>query len=279
MKRKIYFNIATLSAVVAIVVTTFLLFAFYNFHVKNETRALRDYGNIMSDILDPLDDITADSLKRNTNPNIRLTIIDLDGNVLFDNMVDSQTMENHLDRAEVRDALEFGEGEAVRNSTTLDESTYYYAVLLSNNSILRISRQGATIFSHFTNILPFIFLIVFLILLLSLFTSSILTKKILKPVENVVENMERFVDNKEADEFIIYEEIMPFINKVKNQERQIKYNIKTLEEKAVLMDVITSNMEEGLILIDENKKYYPLMIVVLNFSKEMKVHNTMVTIL
>lgn len=254
MKRKIYFNIATLSAVVAIVVTTFLLFAFYNFHVKNETRALRDYGNIMSDILDPLDDITADSLKRNTNPNIRLTIIDLDGNVLFDNMVDSQTMENHLDRAEVRDALEFGEGEAVRNSTTLDESTYYYAVLLSNNSILRISRQGATIFSHFTNILPFIFLIVFLILLLSLFTSSILTKKILKPVENVVENMERFVDNKEADEFIIYEEIMPFINKVKNQERQIKYNIKTLEEKAVLMDVITSNMEEGLILIDENKK-------------------------
>lgn len=254
MKRKIYLNIATLSAVVAIVVTAFLLLAFYNFHVKNETRALRDYGNIMSDILDPLDDITADSLKENTDPNIRLTIIDLDGNVLFDNMADSQTMENHLDRSEVKDALEYGEGEAVRNSATLDENTYYYAVLLSNNSILRISRQGTTIFSQFTNILPFIFVIIFIILLLSLFTSSILTKKILEPVGNVVKNMERLVDNKESDEIIIYEEIMPFVNKVKNQERQIKYNIKTLEEKAVLMDVITSSMEEGLILIDENKK-------------------------
>lgn len=254
MKRKIFLNIATLSAVVAIVVTAFLLLAFYNFHVKNETRALRDYGNIMSDILDPLDDITADSLKRNTDPNIRLTIIDLDGNILFDNMADSQTMENHLDRSEVKDALEYGEGEAVRNSATLDENTYYYAVLLSNNSILRISRQGTTIFSQFTNILPFIFVIIFIILLLSLFTSSILTKKILEPVGNVVKNMERLVDNKESDEIIIYEEIMPFVNKVKNQERQIKYNIKTLEEKAVLMDVITSSMEEGLILIDENKK-------------------------
>ncbi|MCK9445201.1 MAG: ATP-binding protein [Tissierellaceae bacterium] len=254
MKRKIYFNIATLSALVAILVTGFLLLTFYNFHVKNEIRALKDYGKIMSDILDPLDDITADSLRGNTDPNIRLTIIDLDGNVLFDNMANPQTMENHLDREEVKDALKFGEGEAVRNSATLDKNTYYYAVLLSNNSILRISRQGATIFSHFKNVLPFIFLIVFLILLLSLFTSSILTKKILEPVENVVKNMEEIIDNRALNEFIVYDEIMPFIKKVENQKNQIKYNIKTLEEKAALMDVITSSMKEGFILIDENKK-------------------------
>ncbi len=254
MKRKIYLNIATLSALVALVVTAFLLFAFYDFHVKSEIKALKDYGNIMSNILSPLDDITVDSLMKNADPNIRLTIIDLDGNVLFDNMADPQSMENHLDREEVKDALEFGEGEAIRNSTTLDEDTYYYAVLLSNDSILRISRQGATIFSHFTNILPFVFLIIFLILLLSFFTSSILTRKILEPVENVVENMERLAGNKELDEFIIYDEIMPFIKKVETQEKQIMHTIKSLEEKAALMDVITSSMEEGLIFIDKNKK-------------------------
>lgn len=254
MKRKIYFNIATLSALVAIVVTVFLLLTFYNFHVKTEIKSLKDYGNIMADILSPLDDITVDSLKKNTDPNIRITIIDLNGNVLFDNMADSQSMENHLDRPEVKDALEFGEGESIRNSTTLYKNTYYYAILLANNSILRISRQGANIFSHFTNILPLIFLIVFLILLLSFFTSSILTKKILEPVENVVKNMEELVNNRELDDFIIYDEIMPFIKKVENQERQLKYNIKTLEEKAALIDVITSSMKEGLILIDKNKK-------------------------
>src|SRR5699024_2550775 len=179
------------------------LITFYKFHVKSEIKALKDYGNIMSDVLSPLDDITVDSLRKNTNPNIRLTIINLDGNVLFDNMADSETMENHLNRIEVKNALEFGEGESVRNSTTLDKTTYYYAILLPNNSILRISRQGENIFSHFANILPFIFLIVFLILLLSFFTSSIISKKIIEPVQNVVKNMEILVDNNDLDKFVI----------------------------------------------------------------------------
>lgn len=254
MKRKIYLNIATLSTLVTILVTAFLLIAFYDFQVKSEIQSLKDYGNIMSNILSPLDDITIDSFNKDIDPNIRLTIIALDGNVLFDNMVDPQNMENHLDRPEVESALKFGEGESIRNSNTLGEDTYYYAILLSNNSILRISRQGANIFSHFTNILPLIFIIVFLILLLSFFTSSILTKKILKPVENMVKNIEELTDSRDLSKFIIYDEIMPLIKKVENQEKEIKYNIKTLEEKAALMDVINSSMEEGLILIDKNKK-------------------------
>lgn len=254
MKRKIYFNIAALSTLVALVVTAFLLIAFYNFHVTSEIKALKDYGNIMSDIVSPLEDITGDSLLKNPNPDIRLTIIDKNGNVLFDNMADPQTMENHLDRLEVKNALEFGEGEAVRNSETLDENTYYYAVLLSNNSILRISRQGTNIFSQFSDILPIIFAIVLVILVLSFFTSSILTKKIIKPVDNVVKNMGELAAITKSDEFVVYEEIMPFIKKVETQEEQIRQNIKSLEEKAALMDVITSSMEEGLILIDKNKK-------------------------
>lgn len=254
MKRKIYFNIASLSILVALVVTIFMLFTFYNFHVENEIKSLRDYGNIMSELLDPLEEIRGNDLNGNMDPNIRLTIIDLEGNVLFDNIGNPKAMENHLDRIEVKEAMEFGQGEAVRNSATLDKNTYYYATLLSNNSILRISRQGTTILSHFKKILPFIFIIIFIILFLSLITSYILTKNIINPVENVVRNMERLLENKELEDIIVYEEIMPFINKVKNQEKEIKYNIKSLEEKAILMDAITSNMEEGIILIDESKK-------------------------
>lgn len=254
MKRKIYLNLAALSTLVAILVTVVLLFTFYNFHVENEIKALKDYGNIMSDILDPLDDITIDSLEKTSNPDIRITIIDLDGSVLFDNLAESQTMENHMDRQEIQNALNFGEGEAIRNSITLDKDTYYYATLLSNDSILRISRQGDNIYSHFTNILPAIFLIVLLILLLSFFASSILTKKIIEPVEDIVKNIDKSSDFKEVDESIIYDEIMPFIKKVEKQEEEIKYNIKNLEEKVALMDVITSNMEEGFILISKDKK-------------------------
>lgn len=254
MKRKIYLNIAALSALVAVLVTAFLLVVFYDFHVDNEIKALKDYGNIMSDILSPVDDMNIDYSDQSIDSNIRLTIIDLDGDVLFDNIADSENMENHLDRSEVKDALEFGEGEAVRKSTTLNKDTYYYATLLSNENILRISRQGDTILSHFTNILPFIFIIIFLILLLSFFTSSILTKNIIEPVEDIVKNIEKHIDNRKSEDFIIYDEIMPFIKKVENQAKQIEDNTKTLEEKAAVMNVITSSMEEGLILLDENKR-------------------------
>jgi two-component system phosphate regulon sensor histidine kinase PhoR len=70
----------------------------------------------------------------------------------------------------------------------------------------------------------------------------------------MVENIEKSTDHRDLSKFIIYDEIMPLIKKVENQEKQIKYNIKSLEEKAALMDVINSSMEEGLILIDKNKK-------------------------
>lgn len=254
MKRKIYLNIAILAALVTFLVAGFLLATFYNFHIDNEIKALKDYGHIISEIIDPLGNIRAENLEKNIDPDIRITMIDLDGNVLFDNIAKTQKMENHLDRPEVKDALEDGEGEAVRNSTTLGRETYYYASLLSNNSIFRISRQSESIYSHFSNMLPFIFLIIFLIILLSFFTSSLLTKKILEPVENAVKNIEGLTGKEELEDLPVYDELLPFMKKVKRQEIEIKDKMEILEERAALMDVISSSMEEGLILLDKDKK-------------------------
>lgn len=254
MKKRIYLNIVTIATLVAILVTSLLLVTFYNFHKKNEIRALKDYGDIMSDLLMPLNEFSIDTLEKNINPNIRLTLIDLDGVVRLDNMADSETMENHLNRPEVKDAIAYGEGEAIRRSSTLNEDTYYYARLLSDDFVLRISRHSSNIFSQFKDILPIVFLMVFIILLLSFFASSILTKKILKPLDKVVKNIEAFKEVSTLDEELIYDEIMPFIKKVENQKEEIRYNLESLEEKAALMEVVTSSMEEGLIFIDKNKK-------------------------
>ncbi len=66
-------------------------------------------------------------------------------------------MENHLNRIEIKTALKDGSGESIRYSTTLDKDTYYYAILLSNNWVLRVSRQTDNIFIRFYEILPSIF--------------------------------------------------------------------------------------------------------------------------
>ena len=77
----------------------------------------------------------------------RITWIDVDGTVLFDTRVDQTAMENHADREEIREAMEYGSGSAVRNSSTMTEQTFYEAQRLSDGTVLRISTNQASAWS------------------------------------------------------------------------------------------------------------------------------------
>jgi two-component system phosphate regulon sensor histidine kinase PhoR len=59
---------------------------------------------------------------------LRFTIIDSDGRVLADSEVDPATMENHLARPEVQQALAQGTGSNIRRSATTGINTLYVAV-------------------------------------------------------------------------------------------------------------------------------------------------------
>ena len=69
----------------------------------------------------------------------RITWIDADGTVLFDNAVNANEMENHLEREEIKEALADGYGESVRYSNTLSDKQLYSAIRLSDGSVLRLS--------------------------------------------------------------------------------------------------------------------------------------------
>ena len=58
----------------------------------------------------------------------RVTLISTDGQVFADSQSDSQTMENHANRPEVREALAKGSGRAIRHSVTLNRDLLYYAI-------------------------------------------------------------------------------------------------------------------------------------------------------
>ena len=67
--------------------------------------------------------------------NQRITLISPSGEVLYDNHADNQTMENHLDRPEVEQAVKYGTGSDNRVSSTIDETSYYYAVKLEDGNV------------------------------------------------------------------------------------------------------------------------------------------------
>ena len=75
----------------------------------------------------------------------RLTWVDTDGTVLYDSVADPATMENHGDRAEIRQAMEEGSGQGKHLSNTLLQKNLYYAARLSDGTVLRISCVETTV--------------------------------------------------------------------------------------------------------------------------------------
>ena len=128
-------------SLVAIAVTMVLsTFIFYEVYKAEIIRDLKGYAEVFKNTGDFDADDTGVYASVDTN-DLRLTLIAPDGSVLYDNQADETSMQNHLDRPEIAEAFENGDGQVIRKSETLNKSTYYYAILLKSGRVLRIARD------------------------------------------------------------------------------------------------------------------------------------------
>ncbi len=124
-------------------------------------------------------------LKDLGNLNCRITWIGADGNVLYDSMSYAEEMENHLEREEVREAMEKGYGTAARSSFTLAERYLYSAKRLEDGTVLRLSAAQDSLPALFFGMLRPLCLIFAAAVCLSFFLASRLAKKIVKPLNEL----------------------------------------------------------------------------------------------
>lgn len=155
---------------------------------------------------------------------LRITMIKKDGKVFYDSFADIKKMENHANRQEVRQALKHGNGKAIRTSDTLDKNTFYYAVRLDDGNILRVAKESRSIWSVFIKVTPAILILIFVILAISKMLSDVLTKSLLLPIEQMSENLDHLED------ITTYKELMPFINTIQEQHKNILMNAKMRQE-------------------------------------------------
>jgi len=175
----------------------------------------------------------------------RLTLIDKNGLVIFDNKVDVVTMENHMDREEIKEAVETGHGSSKRSSHTLMEMTVYEATRLSDGTILRISTgQVAVSFIILTLLLPVIG-ILFLTFLISALVSNKLAKRITEPFRHL--DLEHPLENE------AYEQVYPLLKQINNLNKELNSNMKDLKKRKLEFNQVADNMKEGLILLDRHK--------------------------
>lgn len=174
----------------------------------------------------------------------RLTWIAKDGSVLYDTQSDGQSMENHADRKEVRDALITGEGESTRYSATMLEKTVYCARRLSDGTVLRISVRGVTMGTLIIGMLQPIFIVAAIVLILSFFLAKRISAKIVEPLNKL--DLENPLEND------TYDEIAPLLTRISRQQGKIDAQLAELQRKKDEFVQITESMNEGLILLDNN---------------------------
>lgn len=174
----------------------------------------------------------------------RITLIQSDGKVLYDTDADSSGMENHLDREEIREAIETGTGTSSRYSKTLTQKTVYYAILLDNGDVLRVSTTQYTLGTLLLAMIQPICIIVLIAIVLSAVLASRVAKSILAPINNLD------LDNPEDNQ--TYDEINPLLYKLSQYKIQLQLQLREAEKKQEEFCLITENMSEGFLIIDIN---------------------------
>ena len=172
----------------------------------------------------------------------RVTYVDKDGTVLFDNLADSRDMENHGQREEIQEAREKGFGTAVRNSHTLSRKTMYYAMKLEDGTILRVSSVQYNVPALLGGMVQPVLIMLVAMTALAAWIASRVSRHIVEPVNAL--------DLEHPEENQVYDEIAPLLTKINRQQKSLKHEIAEAKRQQEEFSIITENMEEGFLVID-----------------------------
>lgn len=212
MKRKINQQLLIIAGITIFITLASLVTVFYEMFQRQVMSDLRVFGYLLKSSVQQEGRLPEDE---EHFQDLRITWMDADGTVLADSNADIGSMDNHLNRPEIAQAMESGEGHAIRKSDTMSRNTFYYALLLEDGSVIRAAREADSIWSVFRKAFPVILFIVIGIVLTSIVISHAATRRLVKPIEEMAKNLDK--NTMEP----VYKELAPFINTIRQQHTDI----------------------------------------------------------
>lgn len=239
MKKKIFKSIVLVAGSVLLSSLIIIMGCLYEYFGGVQEKQMKDELELAAAAVE---DDGENYLDKLSSDNYRLTWVAVDGTVIYDTQADQQSMENHLDRSEIQEALNFGEGDSSRYSATLLQKTIYRAKRLSDGSVLRISVSRAT-----AGVLAFGMLQpIVIVLIIALVLSGVLSKRMAKRVAEPLNAL----DLEHPLENDAYEELSPLLSRINHQQLEIKKQFRMLQRQRDEFAQITDSMKEGLVLLD-----------------------------
>ena len=222
MRKKIHKNLVGIAALAILLTIGLTFWAYFMMLQKQIFQDLQTDVHVLAS-----SDYIVETLEQNYDANadgLRITLVDADGNVLYESKANASKMKNHMERPEIQQALKNGEGKATRHSNTIGTLSFYYAEKLDNGCIIRVSRDIPYVAKMSLYLIPESIAIFAGIFVLCLILGHIMTKRFIEPIEMLA------VDVEKVSEIQAYPEIQPFIETINQQHRELKRNSKMRQE-------------------------------------------------
>lgn len=213
MKKKIFKYFACMITVAILATTLLLSWVNYEMFKGRVMDDLEAYGRMFA--VEMNGEAETQSALHSLEENIRVTLVHADGTVYYDNFADPNAMDNHADRPEIRQALENGSGSDIRNSSTVDQSAFYYAVRLKNGDVMRLAQEASNIWSVYFRSMPLIMLLAAGMACVSLYLAHLLTARLVQPIERMTAHLNN------VSGVARYPELEPFMDMIEQQHEEI----------------------------------------------------------
>ena len=243
MTKRIFRSIVIVATLVLFVCFGVTLGVLYSHYSDLQWQQL---GNELTIAQNGLEQYGEDYLDALSKGNFRFTWIEKSGTVLHDTQTSYETMDNHADREEIKEAFAYGSGESQRYSDTVTTKMLYKAVKLQDGSVLRISTAQDSVLALLLEVLFPLVLIYLIAIAVSLMLARRMANRIVNPLNDLN------LDNPLSCN--TYDEISPLLHRIEKQNKQISAQVAQLKEKTDQFEQTTSSMSEGLVLLDSEGK-------------------------
>ena len=243
MTKRIFRSIVIVATLVLFVCFGVTLGVLYSHYSDLQWQQLGNELTIAQNGLEQYGDDYLDTLSKGS---FRFTWIEKSGTVLHETQTSYETMDNHADREEIKEAFAYGTGESQRYSNTLTTKMLYKAVKLQDGSVLRISAAQDSVLALLLEVLFPLVLIYVIAIAVSLMLARRMANRIVNPLNDLD------LDNPLSCN--TYDEISPLLHRIEKQNKQISAQVAQLKEKTDQFEQTTSSMSEGLVLLDSEGK-------------------------
>lgn len=241
MKQRLFRSLLLLTSAAVALVLVFFFWLSYNYITHDSYVSLKREANLLI-VADADGKVPVSELKRLQLAD-RVTLIAPDGRALYDNYADAESMENHLQREEVQMALAQGEGRSQRASETLGRRILYYAVLLPDGNVLRMSRTNDAIYQEANVLLGYFVLLALLVLAGAFFAAKSITARVLRPLESL--NLEQ-----PDSQSVVYPELQPIVQHFELQQQKLQKEMRRYKNKKQELKAVSNNMDEGMLFLN-----------------------------